>query len=116
MSAFRAFLMAEFSEENIAFYLACEEYRRTKSSTKLQAKANSIYKEFIDDDAPKEVNIDHETRGITKSNLEKPTSSCFDLAQHKIYTLMEKDSYPRFLRSAAYQDLLKMRSNRPAKK
>ncbi|KAJ8388175.1 hypothetical protein AAFF_G00136410 [Aldrovandia affinis] len=102
LTAFRAFLMAEFSEENIAFYLACEEYRRTKSSATLPAKAKSIYDEFIGGDAPKEVNIDHETRGVTKSNLEQPTLSCFDLAQDKIYTLMEKDSYPRFLRSLAY--------------
>lgn len=32
--------------------------------------------------------------------------SCFDLAQHKIYMLMAKDCYPRFLRSPAYRDLV----------
>ncbi|KAJ8376209.1 hypothetical protein SKAU_G00067890 [Synaphobranchus kaupii] len=112
LSAFRAFLVAEFSEENIVFYLACEEYRRNKAAATLPAKAKSIYDEFIVGDAPKEVNIDHETRSVTKCNLEQPTLSCFDLAQHKIYTLMEKDIYPRFLRSAVYQDLLKNKSNR----
>lgn len=35
-----------------------------------------------------------------------PSLSCFDLAQHKIYLLMAKDCYPRFLRSAAYRDLI----------
>lgn len=34
-----------------------------------------------------------------------PTHSCFDMAQHKIYMLMAKDCYPRFLRSPAYRDL-----------
>ncbi|XP_064188082.1 regulator of G-protein signaling 5-like isoform X1 [Anguilla rostrata] len=111
LSAFRAFLMAEFSEENLAFYLACEEYRIIKSSATLSAEAKSIYDEFIVDGAPQEVNIDHETRCVTKCNLERPTLTCFDLAQHQIYTLMEKDCYPRFLRSAAYQDLLKTQSN-----
>ena len=54
---------------------------------------------------PPQVNIDHETRDITRANLRSPSASCFDLAQHKIYTLMEKDCYPRFLRSAAYRDM-----------
>ncbi|KPP75637.1 regulator of G-protein signaling 16-like [Scleropages formosus] len=105
LAAFRAFLVSEFSEENIAFYLACEDYRSTKSPSKLIAKANKIYEEFVKIDAPREVNIDHETRAITKKNLERPTESSFNLAQNKIYTLMEKDCYPRFLRSAAYQEV-----------
>lgn len=54
---FRAFLVSEFSEENIAFYLACEDYRATKPS-KLAPKAEKIYKEFIDSDAPREVCIE----------------------------------------------------------
>ncbi|KAG9338385.1 hypothetical protein JZ751_025789 [Albula glossodonta] len=105
LSAFRAFLVSEFSEENLAFYLACEDYRNTTSTTKLSIKAKKIYEEFIGSDAPREVNIDHETRAITKQNLERPTQTSFDPAQSKIYTLMEKDCYPRFLRSAAYHEL-----------
>ncbi|XP_036410749.1 regulator of G-protein signaling 5-like [Megalops cyprinoides] len=105
LQAFRAFLVSEFSEENIAFYLACEDYRSTTSTDKLSVEAKKIYTEFIGTDAPKEVNIDHETRAITKRNLECATVSCFDLAQSKIYSLMEKDCYPRFLQSAAYQEL-----------
>ncbi|XP_066548403.1 regulator of G-protein signaling 16 [Amia ocellicauda] len=111
LCAFRAFLVSEFSEENIAFYLACEDYRNTKSTAKLEAKAKKIYEEYIKSDAPREVNIDHETRQITKDNLEHPTLASFDLAQNKIYTLMEKDSYQRFLRSSLYQDLTTKPSN-----
>ncbi|XP_049603974.1 regulator of G-protein signaling 5b [Syngnathus scovelli] len=99
---FRAFLMSEFSEENIAFYLACEDYRTAKPS-KMSVKAKQIFDEFISADAPREVNLDHVTKAITKENIEHPTSSCFDLAQAKIYTLMEKDCYPRFLKSLSQQ-------------
>lgn len=53
-----------------------------------------------------QINIDHETRDITKANLLELTPSCFDMAQHKIYMLMAKDCYPRFLRSPAYRDLV----------
>uniref|UniRef100_A0A4W4EQS9 Regulator of G protein signaling 16 n=1 Tax=Electrophorus electricus TaxID=8005 RepID=A0A4W4EQS9_ELEEL len=100
--AFRAFLMSEFSEENIAFYLACEDYRNTKCIAKLSAKAQRIYNEFIGREAPREVkNTRH-----TQINVKSPTPKCFDLAQYRIYILMEKDCYPRFLRSTTYRDLL----------
>lgn len=52
-----------------------------------------------------QVNIDHETRELTRTNLQAATATCFDVAQGKTRTLMEKDSYPRFLKSPAYRDL-----------
>ncbi|XP_076134745.1 regulator of G-protein signaling 16 [Alosa pseudoharengus] len=104
--AFRAFLTSEFSEENIAFYLACEDFKKTKLVARLPSKAERIYNEFIGTEAPREVNIDHETQEITKANLLHPTTSCFDMAQYRIYILMEKDCYPRFLRSSVYRDLV----------
>lgn len=55
LCAFTAFLVSEFSEENIAFYFACEDYRGTKSPAKLHTKAQKIYDEFIGSDAPREV-------------------------------------------------------------
>lgn len=55
LCAFTAFLLSEFSEENVAFYFACEDYRNTKSLAKLPAKAQKIYDEFIGNDAPREV-------------------------------------------------------------
>ncbi|KAG7523123.1 hypothetical protein JOB18_039854 [Solea senegalensis] len=54
LAAFRTFLRTEFSEENIEFWMACEEYKKIKSSTKLVSKANKIFKEFIDVQAPRE--------------------------------------------------------------
>lgn len=101
---FRAFLVSEFSEENIAFYLACEDFKESKPS-KLAPKAKKIYDEYISSDAPREVNLDHMTKAITKDNMEHPRQSCFELAQSKVYTLMEKDCYPRFLKSSTYLEV-----------
>ena len=56
-AAFCAFLKSEFCEENIEFWLACEDYRSTTSQAELALKANIIYEEFIKSDAPKEVTI-----------------------------------------------------------
>ncbi|KAL2089763.1 hypothetical protein ACEWY4_014451 [Coilia grayii] len=106
LTAFRSFLKTEFSDENIEFWLACEDYKKIKTPAKLMSKAEKIYKEFIDVQAPREINIDHTTREETKAGLQQPTPSSLNLVQARVYSLMEKDSYPRFLRSKLYQDLL----------
>lgn len=38
--------------------------------------------------------------------MQELSPSCFDMAQHRIYMLMAKDCYPRFLRSPSYRDLV----------
>ncbi|XP_061589606.1 regulator of G-protein signaling 3a isoform X2 [Cololabis saira] len=106
LAAFRAFLRTEFSEENLEFWLACEEYRKIKSQSKMASKAKKVFAEYIAIQSCKEVNLDSCTRDHTKDNLQNVTRSCFDLAQRRIYGLMEKDSYPRFLRSELYLDLI----------
>nr|XP_033772416.1 regulator of G-protein signaling 1-like [Geotrypetes seraphini]XP_033772417.1 regulator of G-protein signaling 1-like [Geotrypetes seraphini] len=103
-AAFRAFLQTEFSEENLDFWMACEDFKKTRLN-KLHNKARKIYEQYIALQALKEVNLDSRTREITTNNTLLPTRSCFDLAQKRIYGLMEKDSYQRFLRSELYQQL-----------
>uniref|UniRef100_A0ABM5FIB0 Regulator of G-protein signaling 3-like isoform X1 n=1 Tax=Pogona vitticeps TaxID=103695 RepID=A0ABM5FIB0_9SAUR len=104
-SAFRAFLESEFSEENLDFWMACEDYRKLRGCEQLQDNARKIYDQYITIQAPKEVNLDCQTRDITNRNILLPTRSCFEQAQRRIFGLMEKDSYPRFLRSFIYQAL-----------
>lgn len=50
-------MTSEFSEENIAFYLACKDFKKTKSVAKLPSKAERIYNEFIGTEAPREVSL-----------------------------------------------------------
>uniref|UniRef100_A0A8C5RKQ4 Regulator of G protein signaling 5 n=1 Tax=Laticauda laticaudata TaxID=8630 RepID=A0A8C5RKQ4_LATLA len=107
LASFRTFLQSEFSEENIEFWIACEDYKKTKLPTKMAEKAKKIYEEFIQSEAPKEVNIDHFTKSVTMKNLVEPSISTFDLVQKRIFMLMEKDSLPRFVRSNLYEELVK---------
>ncbi|KAM5236156.1 regulator of G-protein signaling 5 isoform 2-T2 [Ctenodactylus gundi] len=107
LASFKSFLKSEFSEENLEFWMACEDYKKIKSPAKMAEKAKQIYKEFIQAEAPKEVNIDHYTKAITMKNLVEPSLSSFDVAQKRIHALMEKDSLPRFVRSDFYQELIK---------
>nr|XP_019958101.1 PREDICTED: regulator of G-protein signaling 4-like [Paralichthys olivaceus] len=101
---FSSFLRSEFSEENMDFWLACEEYKKTGSS-KLETRAKRIYRQYVEADAPHEVNLDGATREETRQGVENACPTCFDEAQRKIYVLMEKDSYRRFLVSKLIQDL-----------
>lgn len=99
LSAFRCFLRSEFSEENLDFWLACEDYRLSPSNVH-KSKACSIYNQFINTEAPQEVNLDAESREALLSVLDSPGSDAFNTAQQRIFSLMAKDSFPRFLRSA----------------
>ncbi|XP_026179212.1 regulator of G-protein signaling 21-like isoform X1 [Mastacembelus armatus] len=105
LAAFRTFLQSEFSEENIEFWLACEEFRSNTPQDKLRWKAQEIYQEFIQPAASREINVDHHIREKIKKSLENPSLSCFDEAQKQVYLLMERDSCPRFLNSDAYLSL-----------
>ncbi|XP_076010490.1 regulator of G-protein signaling 21 [Genypterus blacodes] len=105
LSAFRAFLLSEFSEENMDFWLACEDFRATASLDDLCWKAQEIYQEFIRPTACREINVDHHVREKIRKSLEKPSLSCFDEAQKQVYLLMERDSWSRFLCSDAYRSL-----------
>ncbi|XP_026795916.3 regulator of G-protein signaling 3 isoform X1 [Pangasianodon hypophthalmus] len=105
LAVFRSFLQSEFSEENLDFWLACEDYRRIKSLSKMASRAKKIFEQYISIQSSKEVNLDSYTREQTKENMESVGADCFDLAQSRIFGLMEKDPYPRFLRSDLYLDL-----------
>ena len=53
--AFRDFLKSEYSEENILFWMACEEYKKIKSVPEMISSANRIYSEFVQVEAPRQV-------------------------------------------------------------
>ncbi|XP_010866917.2 regulator of G-protein signaling 2 [Esox lucius] len=104
-AAFRIFLKSEFCEENLEFWTACEEYRTISSPEKLSSRARSIYEEFIQCDAPKEINLDYPTKDAIAQSLQLPSLTCFLSAQKKVFSLMENNSYPRFLQSELYKEI-----------
>uniref|UniRef100_A0A672HH06 Regulator of G-protein signaling 1 n=1 Tax=Salarias fasciatus TaxID=181472 RepID=A0A672HH06_SALFA len=110
--AFREFLKTEYSEENILFWLACEEYKKIKTVPEMISSANRIYSEFVQTEAPKQINIDCTTRENITKNISQPNLTSFDSAQKLIYSLMARDCYPRFLKSDIYQGLLRRNDSR----
>ncbi|XP_065068728.1 uncharacterized protein LOC135694024 isoform X2 [Rhopilema esculentum] len=101
---FGHFLKSEFSEENLLFWLACQQFKSIRSS-KIAKEAQKIYGMFIEICAIYEVNLDHQTRTTIKDSVQSPSKNIFDAAQSKIRLLMAQDSYPRFIRSRTYKDL-----------
>lgn len=104
---FEAFLMKEYSQENLRFWRACEELKFARLSD-VSDLIQNIFREFLTVGSAHEVNIDSKTSEKVHQNLqaEKPSRFTFDAAQEHIFVLMKKDSYARFLRSEQYKNLL----------
>ncbi|XP_077496753.1 uncharacterized protein LOC144107558 isoform X2 [Amblyomma americanum] len=107
---FRDFLKCEYSEENILFWLACEDLKQESNPELIEEKARAIYEDYISILSPKEVSLDSRVREIINRNMVEPTPHTFDEAQLQIYTLMHRDSYPRFVNSPLYRKLAQLPS------
>ncbi|XP_036292815.1 regulator of G-protein signaling 20 isoform X1 [Pipistrellus kuhlii] len=111
-NAFREFLRTEFSEDNMLFWMACEELKKEANKSIIEEKARTIYEDYISILSPKEVSLDSRVREVINRNMVEPSQHIFDDAQLQIYTLMHRDSYPRFMNSAVYKDLLQSLSEK----
>ena len=58
-----------------------------------------------------QVSLDSRVREIVNRNMVDPTPHTFDEAQLQIYTLMHRDSYPRFINSHIFKRLAQLNSN-----
>ncbi|XP_037950338.1 regulator of G-protein signaling 17-like [Teleopsis dalmanni] len=105
---FRDFLRSEFSEENILFWLACEELKKEVDVPIIEEKSRTIYEDYVSILSPREVSLDSRVRDVINRNMVDPTPHTFDEAQIQIYTLMHRDSYPRFLNSQKFKALAQL--------
>ncbi|CAJ0945589.1 unnamed protein product [Ranitomeya imitator] len=113
-NAFREFLRTEFSEENMLFWMACEDLKKEANKNVIEEKARLIYEDYISILSPKEVSLDSRVREVINRNMLEPSQHTFDDAQLQIYTLMHRDSYPRFMNSVIYKTLLQTLSENTA--
>lgn len=103
---FREFLRTEYSEENMLFWLACEDLKKEINKSSIEEKARLIYEDYISILSPKEVSLDSRVREVINRRMQEPTPHIFEDAQLQIYMLMHRDSYPRFLNSSIYRSLV----------
>ncbi|XP_061845801.1 regulator of G-protein signaling 7 isoform X7 [Colius striatus] len=102
---FLKFLESEFSSENLRFWLAVEDLKK-RPIREVPARVQEIWQEFLAPGAPSAINLDSKSYDKTTQNVKDPGRYTFEDAQEHIYKLMKSDSYPRFIRSSAYQELL----------
>ncbi|KAA8587412.1 hypothetical protein FQN60_016274 [Etheostoma spectabile] len=102
---FMTYLEKEFSAENLCFWQACEDIKHGESSRVIE-KVEMIYKNFLAPGAARWVNIDSKTMDKTLEGIRNPHRFVMDDAQMHIYFLMKKDSYPRYLKSDLYKNML----------
>nr|XP_002663015.1 regulator of G-protein signaling 20-like [Danio rerio] len=100
------FLKSEFSEENLMFWLSCEDLKKETNKTTVEQTVKKIYEDYVSVLSTKEVSLDSRVREVINRNMLEPSSCTFDEAQQQIYTLMQRDSYPRYINSSMYTDLI----------
>uniref|UniRef100_A0A8C1TH33 Regulator of G protein signaling 9a n=1 Tax=Cyprinus carpio TaxID=7962 RepID=A0A8C1TH33_CYPCA len=103
---FKIFLKKEFSGENLAFWEAAEELKWGTAAS-MSEKAEHIFKTFLAPGAPRWINIDGRTMGLTVKGLEHPHRYVLDAAQTHIFMLMKKDTFYRYLKSPVYKEMQK---------
>ncbi|XP_048584435.1 regulator of G-protein signaling 12 isoform X2 [Nematostella vectensis] len=106
LHCFEEFLKKEFSEENIVFWIACEEFRSISDPKKLKSAASTIFETHLSPNALMPVNIDSSAVKVAEEHLLNPTNHMYRVPQQQVYTLMKFDSYPRFLKSDLYRQCL----------
>ncbi|XP_072284938.1 regulator of G-protein signaling 6 [Pyxicephalus adspersus] len=105
---FLRFLESEFSSENLRFWLVVQDLKR-QPLQEVPKRVEEIWQEFLAPGAQSAINLDSHSFEKTSQNVKDPGRYTFEDAQEHIYKLMKSDSYARFLRSNAYQDLLMMK-------
>ncbi|KAM6202823.1 regulator of G-protein signaling 6 isoform 10-T10 [Rhynchocyon petersi] len=87
------------------FWLAVQDLKKQPLQD-VAKRVEEIWQEFLAPGAQSAINLDSHSYEITSQNVKDGGRYTFEDAQEHIYKLMKSDSYARFLRSNAYQDLL----------
>nr|XP_027785743.1 regulator of G-protein signaling 10 isoform X1 [Marmota flaviventris] len=80
---FREFLKKEFSEENVLFWLACEDFKKLQDKKQMQEKAKEIYVTFLSNKASSQVNVEGQSR-LNEKILEEPHPLMFQKLQDQL--------------------------------
>ncbi|KAJ3043684.1 Regulator of G-protein signaling 6 [Rhizophlyctis rosea] len=112
--AFRKFCKSEFSQENLQFWAKCQALDDIDTRAEFYTASASIYQDFIKVGGSKELNLNTLTRKECIARFEAANGEARKLsydwyipAMEHVYTLMEKDTYIRFLKTDIVQDALK---------
>eukprot|EP00743_Colponemidia_sp_Colp-15_P007488 GILK01008093.1.p1 GENE.GILK01008093.1~~GILK01008093.1.p1 ORF type:complete len:552 (-),score=95.49 GILK01008093.1:125-1780(-) len=111
---FLRFMEEEYSEENLLFYMAVEDYKMLCRQGNRQAailKANELYERYIAAGSKKQVGLESADRTALDEKVQEQANNLnipvdtrlFDGAREKVRQYMKNDVYPRFLQTQMYR-------------
>lgn len=96
------------SSENVRFWCAVNDYKEKfdeeagdDEGELKTGEATALYRTFIDHRSNSQVNLSSKQKGDIKRAIDsgRLTRETFDAAQKEIFSVMSRDSYPRFMAS-----------------
>lgn len=78
------FLKKEFSQENIIFWRAVEQYKKIVESDKRKSRAKEIFTKHVSVKATDPINIEQNARQQVEKLLDSPSISTFDRPQQEV--------------------------------
>ena len=105
MLAFREYLYHTHVQENLAFWLETELYRRIDDSEERGRRANEIVDKFCRDDSPYIINCEESLLSkIIKEVQKKPLPNTFRAAQKMTWRGLKNEWFPQFCVSEMYKE------------
>ncbi len=108
VEAFNEFLKEEHADENLAFFLAVEEFKATASSPMMLDRVSvvdKLFRTFILPDSPRQVNIPSQVLRDLLAQRKNVDLNMFDAAQREVVATLRTNSFSRFLESCFYTGL-----------
>lgn len=110
LEAFTEFSNTIFCAENINFWVAVADFKRTKGTLKRQEKGKRIIEQFVVVGSEQCVNMPEALRQDLKQSVNGACeANTFALAEVEVYKDMVVDVLPRFLRSSQWRLVLQKR-------
>jgi hypothetical protein len=80
-------LKKEFSEENIDFWVKCENYKRLVDPDEMRREADNIWQSYLDTSSMHQINVDNKARSSCKEALSSPTNDMFEMPQTQVCSI-----------------------------
>ena len=101
------FMRADYSVENILFYLDVSQFKTLDLPPKdLKIYTTSIWHKYFEQPSDLEINVDSSVHLQVKRSLSSPHKNMFDESLNEVLKLMRLCTFPRFANSRIAKDLL----------
>jgi len=116
---FTKYLKARYAEESIEFWRDCRAYRKWakgvlpsdgKGKEEMQKRAEALCEKYIEEGAPRQVNISSKMRRDASNNVEAKEANplTFWVAEKEVITLLSRDTLAPFKQSQEFKELMEV--------